>query len=58
MLLPMRSRTLKPFKTTNLVVFAPANGSGDHQETHFVAHGDALMVDPGCLNKLHVEVCY
>ncbi|KAG7592991.1 Metallo-beta-lactamase [Arabidopsis thaliana x Arabidopsis arenosa] len=56
MLVPMRSRTLKPFKTTNLVVFAPENGSGDHQGTDFVAHGDALIVDPGCLFKLHVEL--
>lgn len=58
MLVPMHSRTLKPFKTTNLVVFAPENGSGDHQGTDFVAHGDALIVDPGCLFKLHVEVCH
>lgn len=57
MLVPMRSRTSKPFKTTNLVVFAPENGSGDHQRNDFVAHVDALIVDPGCLKKLHVEVC-
>ncbi|EOA39280.1 hypothetical protein CARUB_v10012289mg [Capsella rubella] len=56
MLVPMRSRTLKPFKTTNLVVFAPENGSGDHQGADFAAHGDALIVDPGCLYKLHVEL--
>lgn len=58
MTVPMRSRTLKPFKTTNLVVFAPENGSGDHHETHFVAYGDALIVDPGCHSKLHAEVCH
>ncbi|VVA92475.1 unnamed protein product [Arabis nemorensis] len=56
MIVPMRSRTLKPFKTTNLVVFAPENGSADHQGTDFVAYGDALIVDPGCLKKLHVEL--
>ncbi|KFK44539.1 hypothetical protein AALP_AA1G269900 [Arabis alpina] len=56
MIVPMRSRTLKPFKTTNLVVFAPENGSGDHQGTDFVAYGDALIVDPGCFKKLHVEL--
>ncbi|KAL1188211.1 hypothetical protein V5N11_025429 [Cardamine amara subsp. amara] len=56
MLVPMRSRTSKPFKTTNLVIFAPENGSGEHQGTDFVAHGDALIVDPGCLKKLHVEL--
>ncbi|ESQ34218.1 hypothetical protein EUTSA_v10007371mg [Eutrema salsugineum] len=56
MVVPMRSRTLKPFKTTNLVVFAPENGSRDHLGTDFVAYGDALIVDPGCLHKLHVEL--
>uniref|UniRef100_A0A1J3CNB3 Beta-lactamase-like protein 2 n=1 Tax=Noccaea caerulescens TaxID=107243 RepID=A0A1J3CNB3_NOCCA len=56
MIVPMRSRTLKPFKTTNLVVFAPENGSGDHHETDFVAYGDALIVDPGCHSKLHAEL--
>ncbi|CAN8313290.1 unnamed protein product [Cochlearia groenlandica] len=56
MIVPMRSRTLKPFTTTNLVVFAPENGSGKHQGTDFVAYGDALIVDPGCLQKLHVEL--
>ncbi|CAA0241548.1 unnamed protein product [Arabidopsis thaliana] len=56
MIVPMHSRTLKPFRTTNLVVFAPENGLGDHQGADFVAHGDALIVDPGCLSKLHVEL--
>ncbi|CAA7036390.1 unnamed protein product [Microthlaspi erraticum] len=59
MIVPMRSRTLKPFKTTNLVVFAPENGSGEHQEhqeTGSVAYGDALIVDPGCHFKLHAEL--
>jgi glyoxylase-like metal-dependent hydrolase (beta-lactamase superfamily II) len=56
MIVPMHSKTLKPFRTTNLVVFAPENGLGDHQGADFVAHGDALIVDPGCLSKLHVEL--
>lgn len=59
MLVPMRSRTLKPFTTTNLVVFAPENVSVmDGQERDFVIHGDALIVDPGCHYKLHTEVCH
>lgn len=58
MIVPMRSRTLKPFTTTNLVVFAPENVSVDDQERDFVIHGDALIVDPGCHYKLHIEVCH
>lgn len=56
MVVPMRSRTLKPFTTTNLVVFAPENVSVDYKETGFVTRGDALIVDPGCHYKLHTEV--
>ncbi|CAH8307951.1 unnamed protein product [Eruca vesicaria subsp. sativa] len=56
MVVPMRSRTLKPFTTTNLVVFAPENVSVDYKETDFVIRGDALIVDPGCHYKLHTEL--
>ncbi|KAF2557843.1 hypothetical protein F2Q68_00014187 [Brassica cretica] len=56
MVVPMRSRTLKPFTTTNLVVFAPENVSVDYKETGFVTRGDALIVDPGCHYKLHTEL--
>ncbi|KAI5677540.1 hypothetical protein M9H77_08490 [Catharanthus roseus] len=54
-LIPMVSRTAKPFRTTNLVVFAPgsANSCGDDS---FVAQADALIVDPGCSSALHKEL--
>lgn len=55
-LVPMRSRTAKPFDTTNLVVFAPDNASGYSETSNFVAHGDALIVDPGCCSQFHKEV--
>ncbi|XP_010681646.1 uncharacterized protein LOC104896578 isoform X2 [Beta vulgaris subsp. vulgaris] len=56
MILPMGSRTGKPFSTTNLVVVAPkivANGESDND---FVVHGDALIVDPGCSSRFHQEL--
>ncbi|XP_010551253.1 PREDICTED: uncharacterized protein LOC104821921 isoform X2 [Tarenaya hassleriana] len=56
MLVPMHSRTQKPFKTTNLIVIAPENDRGDIQGTDFVASGDALIVDPGCHYQLHEEL--
>lgn len=52
----MGSRTAKPYRTTNLVVFA-AKSSHDYCGDHsFVAHGDALILDPGCRSELHKEV--
>lgn len=56
MLVPMGSRTAKPFRTTNLVVFAPKNVPNDCGEDRFIACGDALIVDPGCQSKFHEEV--
>ncbi|KAK7343416.1 hypothetical protein VNO77_12134 [Canavalia gladiata] len=55
-LIPMGSRTAKPFHTTNLVVFAPENVPNDAEENNFVACGDALLVDPGCLSEFHGEL--
>ncbi|XP_027365820.1 uncharacterized protein LOC113872456 isoform X2 [Abrus precatorius] len=55
-LIPMGSRTTKPFHTTNLVVFAPENVPNDSEENSFIAHGDALIVDPGCLSEFHGEL--
>ncbi|XP_048318536.1 uncharacterized protein LOC107429396 isoform X4 [Ziziphus jujuba] len=55
-LVPMRSRTAKPFDTTNLVVFAPDKASDYSENINFVAHGDALIVDPGCCSQFHKEV--
>jgi hypothetical protein len=53
----MRSRTAKPFHTTNLVVFAPESVKNKCEDYNFVAHGDALIVDPGCRANFHKEVC-
>ncbi|PKI77839.1 hypothetical protein CRG98_001803 [Punica granatum] len=49
--IPMRSKTAKPFHTTNLVVCAPENDSGECKDSSFVASGDALIVDPGCRSE-------
>ncbi|CAM9001973.1 unnamed protein product [Rhodiola kirilowii] len=54
---PMRSRTLRPFSTTNLVVFAPNyDVVGDCGSIEYIANGDALIVDPGCCSKYHKEL--
>lgn len=55
-LVPMGSRTGKPFHTTNLVVFAPHNLPNDCGDNNFVAYGDALIVDPGCRSEFHKEL--
>lgn len=54
--IPMESRTLKPFCTTNLVVFAPEHVPSYSGDKNCIACGDALIVDPGCLSKFHEEV--
>ncbi|RXH79289.1 hypothetical protein DVH24_040436 [Malus domestica] len=55
-LVPMGSRTGKPFYTTNLIVFAPKNASNEFVEDDFIACGDALIVDPGCRSEFHEEL--
>ncbi|TYH25607.1 hypothetical protein ES288_A03G182700v1 [Gossypium darwinii] len=55
-ILPMRSKTRKPFLTTNLVIFAPKQVSDTVGDCSFVAHGDALIVDPGCRHEYHEEL--
>lgn len=55
-IIPMGSRTGKPFHTTNLVVFAPENVTNASKDNKFIACGDALIVDPGCLSEFHGEV--
>ncbi|KAG6757743.1 hypothetical protein POTOM_038067 [Populus tomentosa] len=55
-IVPMRSRTAKPFHTTNLVVFAPESVKSKCEDYNFVAHGDALIVDPGCRANFHKEL--
>ncbi|XP_040362980.1 uncharacterized protein LOC112167338 isoform X2 [Rosa chinensis] len=55
-LVPMGSRTGKPFRTTNLIVFAPKNVPNDSRKNGFIVCGDALIVDPGCQSKFHEEL--
>lgn len=52
----MGSRTARPFQTTNLVVFAPENVPNASKDNKYIASGDALIVDPGCLSEFHGEV--
>ncbi|GAB4828862.1 hypothetical protein Ancab_018522 [Ancistrocladus abbreviatus] len=56
MLVPMQSRTGKPFHTTNLVVIAPENVPNDCSSETFAASGDAMVVDPGCHSGHHEEL--
>ncbi|KAL0430163.1 UNVERIFIED_CONTAM: Hydroxyacylglutathione hydrolase [Sesamum radiatum] len=55
-LVPMRSRTAKPFHTTNLVVFVPGTSYDGFGGDNFVASGDALIIDPGCNSAMHKEL--
>ncbi|PHT33394.1 hypothetical protein CQW23_25194 [Capsicum baccatum] len=53
--IPMESRTAKPFRTTNLVVFLP-EGNASGSDDSFVAHGEALIVDPGCKSASYEQL--
>ncbi|KAL6847849.1 hypothetical protein ACP4OV_021977 [Aristida adscensionis] len=55
-LVPMKSKTLHPFRTTNLVVIQATDGSGGSKRSDFVASGDALLIDPGCCSDVHAEL--
>ncbi|KAK9705199.1 hypothetical protein RND81_07G040300 [Saponaria officinalis] len=55
-LVPMGSRTAKPFSTTNLIVIAPDIVANSQNSGSFVANGDALIVDPGCSSRFHKEL--
>lgn len=55
-LVPMKSRTAKPFHTTNLVVFVPGTSYDEVGSDNFIATGDALIIDPGCNSAMHKEV--
>ncbi|KAF5194505.1 Metallo-hydrolase/oxidoreductase superfamily protein [Thalictrum thalictroides] len=58
-LVPMGSRTAKPFHTTNLIIIESDNvtdGCGDKDFSAFSAYGDALIVDPGCRSQFHSEL--
>ncbi|KAJ4752690.1 Hydroxyacylglutathione hydrolase [Rhynchospora pubera] len=52
---PMKSGTIKPFSTTNLVVFlAKKSSSGLSNSGSSIYHADALIMDPGC--KIHAQL--
>ncbi|KAF8780763.1 hypothetical protein HU200_001180 [Digitaria exilis] len=51
-LVPMKSKTLPPFRTTNLVVVQATNGAGGSTCSDFFACGDALLLDPGCSSQI------
>ncbi|CAM0879043.1 unnamed protein product [Alopecurus aequalis] len=55
-LVPMKSRTLSPFRTTNLVVVQANGGACGSKRSDFFACGDALLVDPGCCTQVHTEL--
>ncbi|PWZ32377.1 Hydroxyacylglutathione hydrolase [Zea mays] len=55
-LVPMKSRTLAPFRTTNLVVVRSTNGAGGSTCSDFFASGEALLIDPGCISQVHAEL--
>nr|XP_043606372.1 lactamase-like protein ptaB isoform X2 [Erigeron canadensis] len=54
--MPMGSRTAKPYRTTNLIVFAPGNNDVSTESGAFVAQGDAMIVDPGCRSEFNTEL--
>lgn len=54
-IIPMESRTAKPFRTTNLIVFLP-EGNASERDDGFIAHGEALIVDPGCKSASYEQV--
>lgn len=53
--IPMESRTAKPFRTTNLIVFLPGGNVSECSDS-FVAHGEALIVDPGCKSASYEQL--
>lgn len=57
LIVPMSSLTLKPFRKTNLVVFAPDNCSDiGYRDSKFAAYADALIMDPGCHYRVHDQL--
>jgi hypothetical protein len=51
----MKSKTLQPFRTTNLVVVLGASDASGSTRSDFFASGDALLIDPGCCTQVHAE---
>nr|GMD24885.1 uncharacterized protein LOC109156878 isoform X1 [Ipomoea batatas] len=55
-LVPMGSRTAKPFLTTNLIVLVPERNHDICSGDNLAAHGEALIVDPGCKSAFYEEL--
>lgn len=55
-IIPMRSKTAQPFHTTNLIVFTNGNNQVEHESSSFIAHGDAMIIDPGCRSEFNKEL--
>ncbi|KAI3729459.1 hypothetical protein L6452_18119 [Arctium lappa] len=55
-IIPIGSRTQKPYHTTNMIVFAPRNNHVEYESNPFVAQGDAMIVDPGCRSEFNEEL--
>lgn len=55
-IVPMGSRTAKPYHTTNLIVFSSGNNHENYENTPFVAQGDAMIIDPGCRSDFNKEL--
>ncbi|OVA04963.1 Beta-lactamase-like [Macleaya cordata] len=55
-IVPMGSKTQKPFRTTNLVVIAPSNVTDGCGGSSYDVYGDALIMDPGCRSEGHSEL--
>ncbi|KAI5004398.1 hypothetical protein ZWY2020_031641 [Hordeum vulgare] len=55
-LVPMKSSTLRPFRTTNLVVIQATSGTCGSKRSDYFACGDALLIDPGCCSQVHTEL--
>ncbi|KAJ0962690.1 hypothetical protein J5N97_027812 [Dioscorea zingiberensis] len=55
-LAPMASRTLKPFRTTNLVVIVSNNSVDGIEDSSNIFYGDALLMDPGCSSQSHTKL--
>uniref|UniRef100_A0A453DTZ5 Metallo-beta-lactamase domain-containing protein n=2 Tax=Aegilops tauschii subsp. strangulata TaxID=200361 RepID=A0A453DTZ5_AEGTS len=55
-LVPMKSSTLRPFRTTNLVVIQATSGTCASKRSDYFACGDALLIDPGCCSQVHTEL--
>ncbi|VAH71608.1 uncharacterized protein [Triticum aestivum] len=55
-LVPMKSSTLRPFRTTNLVVIQATSGTCGSKRPDYFACGDVLLIDPGCCSQVHTEL--